>query len=108
MWTSTEEPKITIAMTSEAPKAEKKEIMLFQVIGTDVKEIKALDSSMVALITDPAQSTVWVWKGQKSSRFDYSEATNLATKIKNEVLKITHAHIVRVEQGKEPSNFPKL
>ena len=107
MWTSSEGPKTLIA-TGEAPKEEKKEIKLFRIKGTDLEEIKSLDTAMVAIIADPAQNIVWVWKGEKSSRFEYSEATGLANRVKKDIPVLHNARVERIDEGKEPNNFPKL
>jgi predicted nucleic acid-binding Zn-ribbon protein len=107
MWTSLEGSKALVA-TGEAPKEEKKEVKLFRVKGTELEEIKSLDTSSVAIIADPAQNIIWVWKGEKSSRFEYAEATGLANKVKKDIPVLHNARIERIEEGKEPNYFPKL
>jgi DNA repair exonuclease SbcCD ATPase subunit len=107
MWTSLEGSKVIIA-TGEAPKEEKKEIKLFRVKGTELEEINSLDTNSVAVIADPAQNIVWVWKGEKSSRFEYAEATGLANQVKKDIPVLHNARVERVEEGKEPNYFPKV
>jgi len=107
LWTSLEGPKVLMA-TGEAPKEDKKEIKLFRIKGTELEEIKSLDPAVVAIIADPAQNIVWVWKGEKSSRFEYAEATGLANRVKKEIPILHNARVERIDEGKEPSNFPKF
>lgn len=106
MWTSLEEPK-TVITTGEAPVEEEKVLSLFRIRGSDIEEIPRLESSMVAIIADPAQNIVWIWKGKDSSRFEYAEATGLANKVKK-VGNLHNAHIERVDEESEPENFPKF
>lgn len=106
-WTSTGEPKVAIA-TREIPEEVIKEVRIFRVRGAEtLEEITTLDSTMVAIIADPAQEVVWIWKGKDSNRFDYAEATRHAITIKNEMVK-SYAPTKRINEGEEPSNFPKL
>jgi uncharacterized phage infection (PIP) family protein YhgE len=109
MWTSVEEqPKIAISMSDEEPgEIETPTLKMYRIKGTELEEIQKLESSMVALLADYPQETVWIWKGAESSRFEYAEATRQATYVKNDILKKTNAHIVRVTEGEEPENFPK-
>lgn len=108
-WTSTEAPKVAIAMGDEIPEEVEKELKIFKVVGADkIEEVTTLDSTLVAIIADPLQETVWIWKGKDSSRFDYAEATRHATQVKNDVVKKSTAPIKRINEGEEPENFPKL
>ncbi len=107
-WTIIEKPEIAITVEAEAPKVVKKEIKIFQVKKDGLEEKKTLNSKMVAIIADPGQDIIWIWKGKDSSRFEYAEATRQATRVKMEIVKIFHARIERVDEGKEPENFPKF
>jgi len=106
MWSSLEEPK-KIITTGEAPIEEEKVLKVFRVIGSDIEEVASLEDNMVAIIADPTQNIVWIWRGKESSRFEYAEATGLANKVKK-IAKIYNAHIERVDEESEPENFPKF
>ncbi len=108
LWTSVEEPAITISLTSEEVEETAEVLKVFRIRGTELEEISKLDSSMVAIISDPAQNTVWIWKGSESSRFEYAEATRQATNVKNDVTKKQNARIMRVNQDEEPNDFPPI
>jgi len=108
LWTSAEEPKITISLTTEGPKEEEQSVSLFKIKGIELEDTQTLDSSAVIIIADQIQNIVWIWKGKDSSRFEYAEATRHATKVKNDVVKKASAHIERINEGDEPENFPKL
>lgn len=103
-----EEQLIAITMTEELPEEEKKVMKIFWIKKGGIEETEALNSKMVAVIADPDKDIIWIWKGKDSSRFDYADATNQATHIKNEVVKMFHARIERAEEGKEPENFPQI
>ncbi|NVM02704.1 MAG: hypothetical protein HWN67_10230 [Candidatus Helarchaeota archaeon] len=103
-WRSAERPKIKIMMRSEMPEEEKLELKIYQVKREGLEETDAINTKMVAIISDPGQNIIWIWKGKDSSRFEYADATNEATKIKRE--KLFQAHIERVDEGEEPENFP--
>lgn len=107
-WTIIGKPKIAIALEAEMPEKVEKEIKIFKVKKDGLEETKTLNSKMVAIIADPSQDIIWIWKGKDSSRFEYAEATRQATRVKMEIVKIFHARIERVDEGEEPKNFPKL
>ena len=90
------------------PEEVQPELKVYQIKGGELEEVRKLDSSMVALLADYPQEIVWIWKGSESSRFEYAEATRQGTYVKNEVLKKPNAHIVRVNEGEEPDNFPTI
>ena len=106
LWTSVEEPKITISLTAEGPEEIDQSLRLFKITGTELEATQSLDSSKVIIIADPAQNTVWIWKGKESSRFEYAEATRHAATVKNDVVQKASANIIRVNEGEEPENFP--
>ncbi|MHA1377138.1 MAG: hypothetical protein ACTSRG_02035 [Candidatus Helarchaeota archaeon] len=106
-WRSAHVPETVIHMSDKAPEELKQELKIFWIKREGIETVNSLDSSMVAIITDPDQNLIWIWKGKNSSRFDYAEATQRATEIK-EKQKLFHAHIERVEDGEEPVNFPKI
>ena len=108
MWTSAEGPKVNIVMTSEAPVEEENVVKIFRVKGSDIEAAESLNSTMVAIIADPAQNIIWVWKGKDSSRFEYAEATGLVNKVKKVVTKMHSARIERVNEESEPETFPKF
>ncbi len=103
-WRSADRPKIKIMLTSEMPEEEAMELKIYQVKREGLEETDAINSKMVAIISDPGQNIIWIWKGKDSSRFEYADATNQAAKIKKE--KLFQAHIERVDEGEEPENFP--
>jgi len=107
-WIFTERPEIAVALEAEVPEEIEKEIKIFNVKRGKVEAATTLDSTMVAIIADPLQEIVWIWKGAASGRFEYAEATKEAARIKNELIRTPHAHIERVEEGDEPENFPKF
>ena len=92
-------------MTSEMPEEEQKELKIFWVKREGLEVTDNLNSKMVAIISDPSQNIIWIWKGKDSSRFEYADATNQATQVKKDV-GLFHANIERVEEGEEPENFP--
>ena len=105
-WTFAERPEIAIVRETEVPKEAKKELKIFSVKKDKLEAVTALTSKMVAIIADPIQEIVWIWRGKDSDRFEYAEATRHAAKIKSELIGTPHARLERVEEGKEPENFP--
>ncbi|MFX0133669.1 MAG: hypothetical protein ACFFDN_08500 [Candidatus Hodarchaeota archaeon] len=103
-WRSVEKPKIRITMTTEMPEEIVKELKIYQVKREGLEVTDTLNSKMVAIIVDPAQNIIWIWKGKDASRFEYADATNQASNVKKKEL--FQAHIQRVEEGEEPENFP--
>ncbi|MFX1296670.1 MAG: hypothetical protein ACFFD2_17660 [Promethearchaeota archaeon] len=108
LWTSLEESKRSIALSDEEPEEETKTTKVFKVVGTEIEEIPTLDSTIVAIIADPVQNVVWIWKGHESNIFEYAEATRQATTVKNDIIKKANARIIRVNEDEEPENFPKM
>ncbi|MHA1382686.1 MAG: hypothetical protein ACTSR3_02910 [Candidatus Helarchaeota archaeon] len=106
-WRSAHRPEATIMMSVEAPKEEKKELKIYWVKKDGLEETKSLNSNIVAIISDPAQNVIWIWKGQHANRFEYAEATHQAIEVKN-ISGLVHAKTERVEEGNEPANFPDL
>lgn len=106
MWTSTEGHAIKIS--DEMPETETEVLKVFNIVKGELVETPTVNTTMVAIISDPDQNTVWIWKGEDSSRFEYAEATTLATKVKNDILKKPTANITRVNEGAEPDNFPNI
>lgn len=109
-WSSAAGPSIQFSMDeAAAPEAEVlKELKIYKVIPDGIQEADAVDSSMVAIVADPDQNILWIWKGKDSSRFDQAEATQQVTKVKMDITHLIHAKIDRVDEGEEPANFPKL
>ncbi len=100
------EAKITV---SDAAIEEEAEILrIYKVQKDQLEEVPKFDSSMVGIIGDPAQNTVWIWKGNESNRFEYAEATGLAVTVKNAIIHKPNANVIRINEGEEPDNFPKL
>ena len=110
MWVAgaEEAPTIKIAMDEAAPAEAVKEVTVFKIKGSDIEEVKTLNSKMVAIIADTPQEIVWIWKGSESSRFEYAEATSQATRVKNIVALKPHVPVNRVNEGEEPDNFPSI
>ncbi|MHA1276849.1 MAG: hypothetical protein ACTSQI_13885 [Candidatus Helarchaeota archaeon] len=108
LWTSAEETKIAISMADEKTEEERPTLQIFQIKNGEIEPVTKIDSSMVAIIADYPQEIIWIWRGTESSRFEYAEATRQATFVKNEILKKPNAHIIRVNDGEEPNNFPTL
>ncbi len=106
LWTSAETPKVKIAMSKKAPGEEEHPIKIFKVVGAELEETSALDTSTVAVIADPDQNIVWIWKGKESDRFEYAEATSKAASIKNKYMLKGNAQIIRIDEDLEPENFP--
>ena len=100
------EAKITVSDAAIEEEAE--DLRVYMVKKDQLEEVPTVDSSMVGIIGDPAQNTVWIWKGNESSRFEYAEATGLASTVKNAIIHRPNANVVRVNEGEEPDNFPKL
>ncbi|MHA1265952.1 MAG: hypothetical protein ACTSRS_12040 [Candidatus Helarchaeota archaeon] len=108
MWTSTEGAGIKIETTEEEPVEEDLSLKLFKIVHGELEPISSISSDLAVIIADPAQNIVWVWKGTNASRFEYAAATRLAFDVKNNILKNPTAHILRVNEGEEPDNFPQL
>ena len=106
LWTSAETPTVKIAMTKEAPDEEVQPARIFKVVKGELEETPVLESAFVAILADPEQNTVWIWKGKFSDRFEYAEATRHAATAKANLMKKANARIIRVDEGEEPENFP--
>ena len=106
-WT-TEDDKIAITVSDAAIEEEEEVLRVYKVNKDQLEEVPKIDSSMVGIIGDPEQNTVWIWKGNESSRFEYAEATGLAATVKNAIIHKPNANVIRVSEGEEPDNFPKL
>lgn len=107
-WSYIDKPDLIITLEGDAPPEKKKELKIFQVVQEDIKEVTEMSSEMVAIVSDPKNNVIWIWKGKDSSRFEYSEATRLASRIKNDIAKLPTARIERIEEGAEPTNFPLI
>ncbi len=105
-WTFTETTGIAFSLDSPVTTAGLKELTIFQVKKGGVEKVNALASSMVAIVADPDQDIIWIWKGQDSDRFIYAEATSQANRVKNEVARMPLARIERIDEGDEPEKFP--
>ncbi|MHA1266467.1 MAG: hypothetical protein ACTSRS_14630 [Candidatus Helarchaeota archaeon] len=100
-------PKVVIRFDeSEGPK-KREEIKIFQVTPSGLTTVKSLESSSVFLITDPAQNTIWLWKGKYARPKAVYDAGTAATRLKTSE-KMYSAKLERVEEGEEPSNFPNV
>ncbi len=103
-WIMVERPELSVELEGEVPE-NKTAIQIFEVKKDGMEEVTTLNSKMVAIIADPVQYIIWIWRGKDSDRFIYAEATREVTKVKNEIIKLPHARIERVEEGEEPENF---
>jgi hypothetical protein len=66
---------------------------------------KYLKTEKVYLIVDSHIGKLWMWNGLKANKLDYLAAQKYAKKLQAELgLK---SIIEKVNQNKEPSNFPK-
>ncbi|MHA1277027.1 MAG: hypothetical protein ACTSQI_07305 [Candidatus Helarchaeota archaeon] len=103
-----EAPKIVIKY-DETSKGEKKEEKpkIFQVLPSGLSSATSLESDSVYLVADPAQNTVWLWKGKSARPGDVYNAGTAATKLKT-AEKMYSAKLVRVEEGEEPAEFPEI
>ena len=99
-------PKIVIRYDdTEATK--KTEMKIFQVTSSGTTAARSLESDHVYLITDPAQNTIWLWKGQNARPKAVYDAGTAATRLKSSE-KMFSAKLVRIEEGEEPSDFPDV
>ena len=110
-WTfvvAVEKPGLAISLEKEVLSETIKETTIYQVTKTGVEKVPKLESSMVAIVADPAENIIWIWKGKDSDRFIYASATSQANYVKKEVAKMSLARVERTDEGEEPAKFPKF
>ncbi len=100
-------PKVVIRFDDTDVSKKKKDIKIFQVTASGTTSAKSLESDNVYLITDPAQGTIWLWKGSGARPKTVYDAGTAATRLKSSE-KMFAAKLVRVEEGEEPTNFPDV
>ncbi len=99
--------KFRDTVDAPTPKAEKPKVVLYNVMDNGISPTDKLDSNNVCIVVDRKSNHIWVWKGKNSSsRLAYSASTQ-ATRLKSSE-KIYSAKIQTVEEGTEPSEFPKI
>lgn len=101
------EPKTVIKFTEPAAPKKEQKIKIFQVTATGTTPANTLESGNVYLVSDPAQDTIWLWKGSGAKHSIVYNAGTAATKLKT-TEKMYASKLVRVDEGDEPSEFPDI
>ena len=105
---SSKQPVLKFKDTVDAPLPESKrpKIVIYDVLETGISQTTELNSNNTCLVLDRENKIIWVWKGKNASpRLAYNAGTQ-ATRLKSSE-KIYGAKIETIEEGSEPSNFPK-
>jgi ribosomal protein S27AE len=101
------EARVTIKYAEPEAKKKVPQIKVFQVVATGIASATTLESSGVYLVSDPAQNTIWLWKGKNARPGDAYNAGTAATKLKTSE-KLFSSKLTRVDEGEEPSEFPDI
>lgn len=98
---------ISVKIDLEEKKEELPKIEILKVTKTGAVKEYSLESESSYVVVDRNSNTLWIWKGAASSPGDAYKAGVETTKLKSG-LRMYSAKIKRVEEGEEPSDFPKI
>ena len=102
-----EGPRVAIKYAEVGETKKEADVRLFEVLPSGISPANSLESDGVYLVADPAQNTIWLWKGNSARPKTVYDAGSAATRLKASE-KLYSSKLVRVAEGEEPNNFPDI